>query len=240
MPASLAEIRVLAVDIFGTTVDWRTGVAEQVAAIAARTNLEVSPGRFTDEWRDRYLPALDAISSGAQPWRNLDALHREALDDLLDAYGVGDDFDEAARQELVLAWHHLAPWPDAVDGLSRLRRRYTVSALSNGGVALLTSLIKGADLPFDCLLSAEMLRCYKPQEQAYRAAADLLTVRPRQILMVAAHGWDIDGARRAGLRTAFLERPQEKGPDRTADRAADTVCDIAVSSLTELADILGC
>jgi 2-haloacid dehalogenase len=238
--AGLAEISVLAVDIFGTTVDWRTSVAEQVGEIAARTSAKVSPGRFTDEWRDRYLPALDAISSGAQPWRNLDALHREALDDLLDVYGVSDDFDEAARRELVLAWHRLAPWPDAADGLSRLRRRYTVAALSNGGAALLTRLLKGADLPFDCLLSAEMLRSYKPQEQANRAAADLLTVRPGQMLMVAAHGWDIDGARRAGLRTAFLERPREKGPDRTADRAADVICDIAVSSLTELADVLGC
>lgn len=238
--ADLPDVSVLAVDIFGTTVDWRTSVAEQVAEIAGRTSAKVSPSRFTDEWRDRYLPALEAISSGTQPWRNLDALHREALDDLLDVYGVGDDFDEAARRDLVLAWHHLAPWPDVANGLTRLRRRYTVVALSNGGVALLARLIKGADLPFDCLLSAEMLQSYKPQEQAYRAAANLLTVRPEQMLMVAAHGWDIDGARRAGLRTAFLERPQERGPDRTVDRAADTTCDVAVSSLTELADVLGC
>ncbi|WP_406047089.1 haloacid dehalogenase type II [Kribbella sp. NBC_00889] len=238
--ADLSGVSVIALDIFGTTVDWHTSVAEQVAQIAGRTNAKVSPGRFTDEWRDRYLPALDAISSGDQPWRNLDALHREALDDLLEVHGVGDDFDDTARRDLVLAWHHLAPWPDVVDGLARLRRRFTVVTLSNGGLALLVRLLKGADLPFDCVLSAEMFQSYKPQEHVYRAAADLLAVRPEQMLMVAAHTWDIDGARRAGLRTAFLERPKEKGPDRTADRAADTTCDLAVSSLTELADILSC
>ncbi|TDX08328.1 haloacid dehalogenase type II [Kribbella sp. VKM Ac-2566] len=238
--ADLAEVSVIALDIFGTAVDWRTSVSEQVAQIAGRTNTELSPGRFTDEWRDRYLPALEAVNSGTQPWRTLDALHREALDDLLDAYDVGDDFDETARRDLVLAWHRLTPWPDVADGLARLRRRYTVVALSNGGVALLTHLLKDAGLPFDCLLSAEIWQAYKPQGQAYRAAAELLAIRPEQMLMVAAHTWDIDGARRARLRTAFLERPQEKGPNRTADRAADTTCDLAASSLTELAHVLGC
>jgi 2-haloacid dehalogenase len=234
----LADGSVIAVDIFGTTVDWRTSVAEQVTQIAGRTNARVSPGLFTDEWRDRYLPALEAISSGVRPWRNLDALHREALDDLLEVHGVGAEFDDQARRDLVLAWHRLAPWPDAVDGLGRLRRRFTVVALSNGGVALLVHLLKEVNLPFDCILSAEMFQSYKPQEHAYRAAADMLSVRPKEMLMVAAHTWDIDGARRAGLRTAFLERPQEKGPDRAADRAADTTCDLAVGSLTELADVL--
>jgi 2-haloacid dehalogenase len=233
-------VYVVAFDIFGTTVDWRTGVADQVAEIFATHDVDVDAGVFTDTWRDRYLPSMARVNRGERAWAYLDTLHRESLDALLDEYGVGAIVDDADRRRLVSAWHRLPAWPDAVDGLVRLRRRYTVVALSNGGFALLTGLIKAAGLPFDAICSAELAHAYKPAPQPYRTAADLLDVDPGQVLMVAAHGWDIDGARAAGLRTAFLERPGEKGPHRPADLAAETACDLTVHSTVELAAVLGC
>lgn len=233
-------IRVVACDIFGTTVDWRTGVAEQVAEIAAARGVDLDAGGFADAWRDRYPPSMQRVNRAERDWAYLDTLHRESLDELLDEHGVAHAFDDLARQELVHTWHRLPAWEDAVEGLSRLRDRHVLVALSNGGFALLTHLVKAARLPFDAIVSAELARAYKPAARAYLTAAELLDVEPARILMVAAHAWDIDGARNAGLRTAFVERPREKGPHRTADRAADVTSDLAVSGFRELADTLGC
>ena len=234
----MTGVRVIACDVFGTTVDWRTGVADQVAAVAATAGVDLDAGRFADAWRDRYRPSMQAVNDGKRGWVYLDTLHRESLDALLDEYGMAAAFDEAARQTMVRAWHRLPAWDDSVSGLARLRQRYTVTTLSNGGFALLTSLVKAAALPFDCVLSAELAKRYKPDPVPYLMAARLLDVAPGEILMVAAHRWDLVGAREAGLRTAFLERPLEKGPHRTADTAADVTADLSVTSFHELADAM--
>ena len=223
------DIRVVACDIFGTTVDWYTGVADQVAPLLP----EVDPGHFALRWRDRYLPSMNRVRGGERDWAYLDTLHRESLDDLLRELRV--EADETTRDRLVRAWHLLPAWPDSVAGLARLRARYTVAALSNGGFALLTRLVKNAGLPFDCVLSAELARTYKPDAAVYLTAAALLDVAPEQVLMVAAHKWDLAGARAAGLRTAFVDRPEEKGPNRRADRAADVECDLYARSFLDLA-----
>lgn len=233
-------IDVVACDIFGTTVDWRTGVIGQVAEIAQAHRADLDAETFADAWRDRYRPSLERVNRGERDWAGLDVLHRESLDDLLEEYGVAGAFDDAARRRLVRAWHRLPAWEDAVDGLSRLRHRYVTAALSNGGFALLTHLVKSAGLPFDAVLSAELARAYKPAPQVYLTAARLLDVDPARMLLVAAHAWDIDGARGAGLRTAFLERPRERGPGGGADRADDVVSDCTVHGFGELADVLGC
>ncbi|GLY66748.1 haloacid dehalogenase type II [Amycolatopsis taiwanensis] len=234
-----ASITVLAFDIFGTTVDWYTGVARQAAEIFTELGLGLDGGAFVGEWRDRYLPSMARVQNHERDWAYLDTLHRESLDDLLRQHGVAEAVDEAARARLVRAWHRLPAWDDSVAGLTRLAGRYVVAALSNGGFALLTHLAKDAKLPFDCILSAELARTYKPDAQVYRTAAGLLDVAPEQVLMVAAHKWDLDGAAAAGLRTAFVERPREKGPDRVADRATDVAADISVTSFPALADALG-
>lgn len=234
------EISVLAFDIFGTTVDWRTGVAEQVERISAERGAPLDGGVIADEWRDRYLPAMATVRTGERAWCHLDVLHREALDEILDLHQVGDAFDESARGALVRAWHRLPAWEDSVSGIARLRTRYVVAALSNGGFALLTHLAKAAGLPFDAILSADLARTYKPDPAVYRTAAGLLDVDPGQVLMVAAHGWDLAGAAAAGLRTAFVERPAEKGPRRRGDRAEDVTSEVSVGGFHALADLLGC
>jgi 2-haloacid dehalogenase len=235
-----AAIRVVACDVFGTTVDWYTGVAEQSAEVFDELGITLDGAAFAVEWRDRYLPSMRRVREGERSWAYLDTLHRESLDELLELHGVAGAVDDQARHRLVHAWHRLPAWPDSVEGLARLRGRYVVAALSNGGFALLTHLVKAAGLPFDCILSAELARTYKPAPEVYLTATGLLDVKPAEVLMVAAHSWDIDGARAAGLRTAFLERPGEKGPQHTADRATGTTSDLTATSFTELADTLGC
>jgi 2-haloacid dehalogenase len=235
-----SAIRVLTFDLFGTTVDWHTGVAEQVGEVARERGVELDAAAFAEAWRGRYRPSLQRVNSGERDWAYLDTLHRESLDDLLDEHGVAEAFDEHARRRLVRAWHRLPAWEDAVEGLARLRRRYLVAVLSNGGFAQLTNLVKAADLPFDCIVSAELTRSYKPATAAYLTAVRLLDVEPGQVLMVACHRWDLDGARKVGLHTAFVERPDEKGPNHAADRADEVDSEVKATSFTDLAGILGC
>jgi 2-haloacid dehalogenase len=235
MPA----IRVIACDIFGTTVDWYIGVTKQIGETFQGLGIELDPGQLASDWRAQYGPSMQRVREGERGWANLDVLHRDSLDELLRQRGIADTVDEPARRRLVRAWHHLPAWDDTIPGLTRLRTRHVIAALSNGGFALLTNLVKAAGLPFDCIISAELIRAYKPDLRVYRAAAALLDVEAGQVLMVAAHRRDLEGAAEAGMRTAFLERPTEQGPDGSADRVVNGSSDFTVSSFVQLADQLG-
>jgi 2-haloacid dehalogenase len=225
-------VRALVFDVFGTLVDWRAGVA---AAFAAASIDGASEEELADDWRSRYGPALADVNRGARSWSTLDDLHLATLDELLDERGI-DGVDEAVREDLVRSWHRLDPWPDVRDGLERLRRTYVTATLSNGHVALLIDLARHGDLRFDAILSAELAGSYKPAPQAYRTAARLLGVAPHELMLVAAHPSDLAGARAAGLRTAYIDRPDEHGPGSPPRRDPDA--DVSAASLTELAERL--
>jgi 2-haloacid dehalogenase len=225
------DVRALVFDVFGTVVDWRGGVAREVRRLLPRVDAEA----FADAWRGCYVPSMDRVRRGERAWANLDTLHRESLDGLLTE--VGAEPDEPTRVELVLAWHRLDPWPDSVAGLTRLRERYVLAPLSNGNVALLVDLAKRAGLPWDVVLSAELFGHYKPDAEVYDGAVRLLGLTPEQVMMVAAHIGDLAAARRRGLRTAYVHRPDEFGPGTTPP-TADPDADFSVASMTDLADRL--
>lgn len=207
------ELCALAFDVFGTVVDWRSSVAAEVADAASRGGLTLADGApeaFAEEWRRRYRPSMDRVRSGEVGWTALDDLHRASLDEVLDRFGL--DLPAAERERLNLAWHRLRPWPDSVEGLARLRRRHALCTLSNGNVALLVDLARFGGLRFDCILSAELCRAYKPDPRAYRMVPELLRLRPDQVMLVAAHPSDLRAAAAEGLRTALVHRPLEWGP----------------------------
>ena len=226
------SLRALAFDVFGTVVDWRTSVIEEVAAVAARRGLTGDWGAFADSWRRRYQPSLELVRSGQVPWTVLDDLHRASLEELIQEFGL-QALDETERQRLNLVWHRLRPWPDSVDGLGRLRRRFVVTTLSNGNFSLLVDLVKAGGLPFDCILSTELCQAYKPDPRTYRLAPTLLRVGPQEVMMVAAHADDLTAAAGEGLRTALVRRPLEWGPgtqlpsEAGFDLVADDFVDLA-------------
>jgi 2-haloacid dehalogenase len=233
-------VRALLFDTFGTVVDWRAGVAREVADFLRRHDLPGDPERFADEWRARYQPAMEVVRSGGRPFTRLDVIHRENLDFVLTAWGLNPGaFDPAELNALNHAWHRLDPWPDSVEGLRRLRSRYFIAPLSNGNIALLANMAKRAGLPWDCILGAEVVRAYKPQPSAYLDTAEVLGLRPDECMMVAAHNDDLHAASAVGLRTAFVLRPMEHGPAQTTDLAAEEAWDVVARDFNELADALG-
>jgi 2-haloacid dehalogenase len=236
MPA-FDDVQVLAFDVFGTVVDWRGSIARELDALG----LGVDASAFADAWRARYQPAMQAVRSGTRPWVRLDVLHRENLDATLAAFGVAERLDEAARVALNLAWHRLDPWPEARAGLARLRSRFVITPLSNGNVGLLTRMAKRAALPWDCVLSAEVYRTYKPEPGAYLGVADTFDIAPEQVMMVAAHASDLRAAAACGLRTAYVDRPLEFGPSQRGDvpREGERF-DFNCTGFDDLADRLGC
>jgi 2-haloacid dehalogenase len=223
-------VRALVFDVFGTLVDWRSGVAEAFRA----SGLSNDPEQLADDWRARYPSILAEVNEGSRPWGNFDDLHLVTLGDLLAERGI--DLSAEKRLRLVGAWHRLDPWPDVRPGLEALRRRRVVATLSNGHVALLVDLARHGDLRFDCVLSAELAHAYKPAPEVYETAARLLSVEPAELMLVAAHPWDLEGARRAGLRTAFVDRPLEYGTGSPA--RVDPDADESVADLLELSERL--
>jgi len=229
------ELKVLAFDVFGTVVDWRSGVIAELTAIARERELTVDAGAMADAWRRRYQPFLDRVRRGEAPWQVLDELHRASLREVIRELGL-EKLTETDHDRLVLAWHHLPPWPDAVDGLTRLRSRFVLTTLSNGGMAMLVDLDRSAGLPFDCILSTELVKSYKPDPRTYQLVS-LLAVRPEQAMMVAAHPYDLSAAAEQGMRTAFVRRPQEWGTGKP--EKLDISVDIVADDFLDLASQLG-
>jgi 2-haloacid dehalogenase len=231
-----SNLKVLAFDVFGTVVDWRGGVAAEMAAVAKDRHLTVDAAAFADAWRSKYLPYLNRIRSGEMPWQVLDGVHRASLRELVSELSL-TSLTEADLDRLVFAWHRLPPWPDAVSGMSRLRSRYVLTTLSNGGMAHLVDLNRAARLPFDCVLSVELVRTYKPDPRVYRLVPDLLAVRPEEAMMVASHAYDLAAAAGQGMRTAFVRRLQEWGTGKT--EPLDISVDIVAEDFLDLASQLG-
>lgn len=232
------HVKALAFDVFGTVVDWRSSIIRECEALGKRKGMIRDWARFADEWRGGYAPAMNLVRKGELPWTNIDTLHRMVLDRLLSEFEI-DGLTEEEKDDLNRAWHRLSPWPDSVRGMERLRTRFVVASLSNGNVSLLVDMAKNAGLPWDCILSSELARHYKPDKEVYLMAASLLGLEPDEVMMTAAHRDDLEAARSFGLKTAFISRPLEFGTERKADTASQGEFDVVAESIIDLAQKLG-
>jgi 2-haloacid dehalogenase len=232
----MTYLKALVFDVFGTVVDWRSTVIREGEAVGREKDLDVDWAAFADAWRGRYAPSMDRVRRGEIPWTNLDALHRASLEELVDEFGV-ESLSEEEKDRFNKVWHRLDPWPDAVEGLTRLKERYVISTLSNGNVSLLVNMAKKAGLPWDLILCAELVRHYKPDPETYLMAPALLDLRPDQVMMVAAHPHDLRAAREHGLRSAYVPRPLEFGPGGKSE-PPDPSFDFAAEDFVELAEKL--
>jgi 2-haloacid dehalogenase len=232
------SVKALVFDTFGTVVDWRTSVTEEVGQLAKKKGFNVDAAKFADAWRAGYGPSMNRVRTGELPWTRLDTLHRMILDKILVDFGI-TGLSEGEIDALNHAWHRLRPWPDSVSGLTRLKKRFIIAPLSNGNIALMRNLAKHAGLPWDCILGAELARHYKPDREVYQSAADFLDLKVDQVMMVAAHLGDLRAAKGVGLKTAFVPRPLEYGPGGKPDLKADSMVDLPATDFNDLARQLG-
>jgi len=231
------DIQALAFDVFGTIVNWRSSVIREGEELDLKKGLDVDWPAFADAWRGRYKPPMDKVRSGEQPWKTLDTLHRASLEELLVEFGI-KSLTEEEKDHLNKVWHRLDPWRDSVSGLTRLKRRYVICTLSNGNIALLTNLAKRTGLPWDLILSAELVRHYKPDPETYLMVPNLLDLHPEDVMLVAAHPSDVHNAQEHNLRTAYIPRPLEWGPEGEAE-PPDPSFNLVTEDLIELAEKLG-
>jgi 2-haloacid dehalogenase len=238
MNRKISSVKALTFDVFGTVVDWRGSLIREGKQWGKTKGIQVDWPRFADAWRNGYRPILDRVRRGELPWMNLDRLHRLLLDPLLTEFGMVDA-SETEKDQLIRIWHRLKPWPDSVAGLRRLRKKFVLATLSNGNIALLTNMAKHARLPWDCILSAELARHYKPDKETYQMAAELLALAPQEIMMVAAHPDDLRAAQSLGFKAAFVARSLEWGRSHAPDPVPDPGFDVVADDFRDLASKLG-
>ncbi len=240
MKPELANVKALVFDTFGTVVDWRNSVIAEGNAWGKAKGLNINWAEFADRWRLGYHPAMEKVRKAEIPWTRLDDLHRMILDDLLKEFKI-----EGLTEEEKVSWNHVwrrfKPWPDSVEGLTRLKKKYTIAPLSNGNIALMTSLAKFGGLPWDAILGAELPRHYKPDREVYVSAYYYLDLKPEEVMMCAAHTADLQAARSTGLRTGFIHRPTEYGNGhvRVPDAAQPGDFDVVSESMIDLARRMG-
>jgi 2-haloacid dehalogenase len=232
----LANVKALVFDTFGTVVDWRSSVIAEGMAWGNAKGLNINWVDFTDHWRLGYKPTMDKVRNGQIPWTRLDDLHRMILDGLLKEFKI-EGLSEAEKVSWSHVWRRLKPWPDSVEGLTRLKKKYVIAPLSNGNIALMTNLAKFGGLPWDAILGAELARHYKPDHEVYVSAYYYLDLKPEEVMMCAAHSSDLQAARSSGLRTGFIYRPTEygNGPVGVADKAKPGDFDVVSTSMVDLA-----
>jgi 2-haloacid dehalogenase len=233
----LGVVRAIVFDTFGTIVDWRGSLINALQGFGTERDLEVPWERLADRWRAAYQPNLDRVRRRELEWTVLDELHYAALVELLPEFGIAS-LPEPDLRFLTSCWHRLSPWPDAIEGLRRLRKKYIIGPLSNGNLSLLVDLAKFAELPWDVIFGADLFRHYKPDPETYLGVCAFLGLPSKQVMMGAAHNYDLAAAKELGLRTAFIPRPTEHGPGQTTDLSAEQPWDIIATDLVDLAEKL--
>jgi len=236
--AQLAGLKALVFDVFGTVVDWRASIIEDLTSFGRERGIAGDWTRLADAWRGGYHPAMDRVRKGELPWTKLDDLHRMTLDRLLGELGIAG-LTDADKDHVNRVWHRLRPWPDARAGLERLRKKFLIGTLSNGNVTLLANMGKHSGLPWDVILSAELVHHFKPDDEVYRMALEVLGPEPGSVMLVAAHNGDLVAAARNGLATGFVARPTEYGPHQSKDFEAEHAFDVVAASFEDLATRLG-
>lgn len=234
----VSGVRALTFDVFGTTVDWCSGIAKESKGVIGAHGHVLDWVAFANRWRSEYQPAMEEVRSGRRGYVPMDQLHREMLDVALAEFGIAD-LNAEEKDWLARGWRRLPPWPDTVPGMLALKRRHTLVALSNGNIALVAEMAKRGGIPWDVILGADIAQTYKPMDAMYDSAPRLLMLTPSEVMMVACHVWDLDHARARGFRTAFVARPDEYGVGATFDAPAAGTYDVQVESFEELAEVMG-
>lgn len=229
----MKPVQALFFDVFGTVVDWKTGIAREAERLLAPLGVSLDWTVFADAWRAEYQPSMEEVRAGRIPFSKLDVLHRRNLDRIRARFGLSELSEDNCRI-LNTAWHRLPAWPDVSRGLSLLRERFLLAPVSNGNIGMMARLARHNGFVWDAILGAEIAGDYKPKPAVYDAACAALDLAPDRCMMVAAHSSDLAAAAARGLRTAHVARPDEYGP-ATGEAGPKIPVDVAASDFVDLA-----
>jgi 2-haloacid dehalogenase len=233
----LPDVQALLFDVFGTVVDWRSGVAREAEKVLKPLGYSLDWLAFADAWRAQYQPGMEEVRSGGRPFVKLDVIHRVMLDRIKPRFGL-EKLDEATQAELNLAWHRLDVWPDVGPGFARLRTRLRLCPCSNGNIAIMADVGRRNDLRWHAVLGSEIAGDFKPKPRVYLASAEALNLKPSQCMKVAAHSPDLAAAQAQGLRTGHVGRPGEGGPG-TGEQAPKGTFDVVAKDFVDFAMKMG-
>jgi 2-haloacid dehalogenase len=233
-----AKIKALTFDMQGSLLDFYSTIVDEGERFTKSRGITADWTKISDQWRSEYRKQLDQVIAGTITWRSTDVIYRDALDKLLATYNWGSSLPATDRDELSSLWSKLRPWADTRPGLDRLRKKYKLSTLSNGSMASVVNIVKRYSLPFDCVLTSELVKSSKPDPKVYALAQNSLGLRPEEILMVACHKYDLAAAKKFGFHVAFIPRPREFGPNGKVDTSPESLFDAMAPSLVELAKVL--
>ena len=238
----MLKIKALLFDVFGTVVDWRTGVAGEVKKIANKYGITIDSYAFADAWRAEYQPSMEKIRMGNRSFKILDILHEENLKKIASQYNL-DQISKEDFEHLVTCWHRLPGWMDSSEGLNKLKKKFIIATQSNGNIALMVNMAKYSNLNWDVILGAEVTGHYKPEPEAYLKACGALNLKTQECLMVAAHEDDLAAASKQGMKTAFVYRPLEFGEEKRFNKIEvndKKNWDFTATDFLDLAQQLGC
>ena len=227
-------------DLQGTCVDFYTSIIDTCRHLDADRHPAADWAGLLTDWRRQYAQSIGygTREGQAAPWQSARAVYRDALGPLLPLYGL-TDYDSEDIEALALAWEEQRrPWPDVAAGLERLATRHTVGAAdeyrrpgNDPHRESRRSQVRPAAVGAD-------VQAFKPDPRSYLGAAEWLALAPEQIMLVACHVYDVQGAHEQGFQTAFVPRPDERGPGHGAEAAP--AYGLVARDFIDLADQLGC
>ena len=225
------QYEVLSFDCYGTLIDWESGIVTALQPVLASRSITLRD--------DRLLELYAQIESAAQQGEYV--RYREILRRVMDRLGTALGFTPTSSEldrlaESLKSW---TPFPDTVDALRVLKRRFKLAVISNIDDDLFRSTAKQLEVEFDWVVTAEQAKSYKPSLRNFTLALEKTGVSPRRILHIAQSLYhDVLPAQRLGLATVWVNRSKERNGFGATPRA-DARPDLEVPDLKHLVVMMG-
>lgn len=205
MASNKAPIKAVFFDFMGTCLDWHSSVVQTLPSSFPPT----FSSQFALEWRRKYFAEnASRVSQSLEP-EDIDITLSRTLEVLLDEFPDQKSlFDDSLKKKLVAAWHSQRAWPEVQEAISKIRNDLGIEVMvhANGTTRLQLDLTRSSGLSFNMLFSSQLLGQYKPTPVAYTRALELVKLRPEEVVLVAAHAYDLRGAQAVGMKTVYVRR----------------------------------
>ncbi|GKT50437.1 (S)-2-haloacid dehalogenase 4A [Colletotrichum spaethianum] len=199
------KLKAVFFDFMGTCLNWHASVTESLPLSIPKDEAS----KFALEWRRRYfIEIASRYRKGLEP-EDIDITFARVLDNLLEQSPEhATHFSPSVKARLIKAWHSQPAWAEVPKAIQSLREDLGLEVFvhANGTTRLQLDLTRFSGLNFNMLFSSQLLGVYKPSPDAYNKALELVKLEPEEVVLVAAHAYDLRGAQKVGLKTIYVHR----------------------------------